>query len=194
MNNLSESQRNPLTADNSVTPATIRKHYRGIDRWSFLGIMLLFWTVALTYPMPNPIVAEDLRTSAVLAGVAIAYPEANPVVGLGGLVGAILLCFLRYKNIGRSGWRSLGFLVPFVQISVLVDCYSLLEGYQHTKKMDVTGLRLGIMGGIICGLSTLIFPSLYWRLLYFVIIAIKITRMVIFYNRGKVTAGERRGS
>lgn len=155
-----------LETDNSCQLTAIRKHYGGIDRLTFWVITLLSLMVVIPLGITG-------------AGV--------PYTGAVMLIVGIYLNFMRYQNIGRSGWRSLGALLPFIQIFVVMDCYSLPEGYQDSKKMDGKGLLFGIIIGLMLGLGVLGFPppSIWLRILYPVLIFIKTLIMLFLYEPNK---------
>jgi len=57
----------------------------------------------------------------------------------------------RLRNIGMSGWWSVGMLVPIANVYLGVKCLACPEGYQDTKKLDSAGK---VIAGIFIGVLT----------------------------------------
>ncbi|MEX0777836.1 MAG: DUF805 domain-containing protein [Phycisphaeraceae bacterium] len=94
------------------------------------------------------------------------HNQADPNVGLlaSAVVGALSLVHVIYRlhNIGMSGWRSLWLFVPIANLVVGVQCLTLPEGYQDTRKLDVVAhtillISIGIAIGSIALVCIVVF-------------------------------------
>jgi len=65
---------------------------------------------------------------------------------------SFILVVNRLHNIGKSGWLSLLIIIPIANLFVGIPCLVLPEGYQDTKKLDITGK---VIVGILIGLGVL---------------------------------------
>ena len=75
----------------------------------------------------------------------------------------------RLINLGLSGWWSLGYFVPLLNLWLGYRCFACPGGYAYHKKLDAAGVFLAIV---------------YWLMLAFVVSSIAFTGAVLFGKLG----------
>ena len=130
------SDHNPFAAPSINTEHAFDvREYGGITRGPYFGYSIL-----------AGIVNNLLQAGALAAGLgSLVF-----VLALAGLGVALYLGVLRLKNMGYSGWWTLGFFVPFLNILVAVRCLAAPEGYADHKTLDSTGkIIIGLFLGVV---------------------------------------------
>ena len=85
-----------------------------------------------------------------IVALAAEAPMASLIVALLALVASIYLGFLRFKNIGHSGWLALLFIVPIANLFVGIMALAFPPGYAITKQMDTAGkIIIGLFVGVV---------------------------------------------
>ncbi len=136
------SSDNPFAApsmENDWARENVRgKEYGGIRRLPYFGISF-----------GVGIVNSILQAVADAAGA----PAVVLIFVLLGLVVSIVLIVQRLKNLGYSGWWTLGIIVPFLNILIALRCLAAPEGYADHKTLDTPGK---VICGIFLGLIVLL--------------------------------------
>jgi uncharacterized membrane protein YhaH (DUF805 family) len=115
---------NPYSPPNSQSnypefKATQVRHYGGIQRLPYLGIILGL---------------------GILQAILAAADPSGGIALLIVVVGSFFPVYYRLKNIGMNPWWCLLMIVPIANLFVGVRCLVFQEGYQDTKKLDKAGM------------------------------------------------------
>jgi len=114
------------------------RDYGGIGRAAYFGL-------SFAIGVPNNIV-HYFADEAGATGVVL-------ITTIFGLVVTIVLAVQRLKNLGYSGWWTIGLIVPILNILVGLRCLAAPEGYADHKTLDTAGK---IIIGLIIGLFVLV--------------------------------------
>ncbi|MEY3174666.1 MAG: hypothetical protein RLZZ436_2580 [Planctomycetota bacterium] len=135
------SQQNPFsvpsTFGETATEQVTQQAYGGIGRLAYFG-----------YSFLNSFVSNIL-TFAIAAAAPSAAAGSVIAVGLLSVIAAIVIVVQRLKNLGYSGWWTLGLLVPILNLVLAIELVAAPEGYAKHKTLDtpgkvVVGLTVGL--------------------------------------------------
>ncbi len=132
---------NPYAAPSQESMATEvfpDRDYGGIGRAAYFGLSFAIGVL-------NNIV-QYAADKAGATGVVL-------VTAIIGLVVTIVLAVQRLKNLGYSGWWTIGLIVPILNILVGLRCLAAPEGYADHKTLDTAGK---IIIGLVIGLFVLV--------------------------------------
>lgn len=147
MENPYRSPEFPVVAESPPVPTP--RHYGGIRRLPYLGIMIglaVLQNIVMT------------AAAAVGSGAGILF------VGLLFMIVSFVPVYYRLMNVGMNPWWCLLMIVPIANLFVGIRCLICPEGYADTGKLDtagkiVTGIILGLFGLLILLLGFAVFSG-----------------------------------
>lgn len=129
----------PKSAENGIPENATRMQLRGVSRRTFwIGLLVSVLVVrcvpAVSKWMELSCLTGDMEPDVLLALTKTLYVAlANVAVAL------FVLMICRLRNTGLSGWSVLLFFIPLLGVFVFIWCLVRQEGYERTRRLDLTG-------------------------------------------------------